>query len=103
MYQALTWPQLSFVAEDHKGRIVGYILSKMFVYKIETIGALDDPFSSWCREREAPSTDPLELPKDFGHITSLSVMRPYRRLGLAKELMELSHAYFMGASFMRPS
>lgn len=25
----LTWPQLSYVAEDHKGRIVGYVLAKM--------------------------------------------------------------------------
>ena len=31
MYHALTWPQLSYVAEDHKGRIVGYILGKMLV------------------------------------------------------------------------
>jgi len=29
LYHALTWPQVSFVAEDHKGRIVGYILAKM--------------------------------------------------------------------------
>jgi len=26
----MTWPQISFVAEDHKGRIVGYVLAKMF-------------------------------------------------------------------------
>lgn len=25
----LTWPQLSYVAEDAKGRIVGYVLAKM--------------------------------------------------------------------------
>ena len=31
LYHALTWPQLSYVAEDHKGRIVGYILAKMYV------------------------------------------------------------------------
>ena len=30
-YHALTWPQLSYVAEDEKGNIVGYILGKMFV------------------------------------------------------------------------
>lgn len=30
-YHALTWPQLSYVAEDEKGRIVGYILGKMYV------------------------------------------------------------------------
>lgn len=29
LYHILTWPQLSFVAEDEKGRIVGYILAKM--------------------------------------------------------------------------
>ena len=28
MYHALTWPQLSYVAEDD-GKIVGYILAKM--------------------------------------------------------------------------
>ncbi|KAG6378731.1 hypothetical protein JVT61DRAFT_13004 [Boletus reticuloceps] len=27
----MTWPSLSYVAEDHKGRIVGYILAKMCV------------------------------------------------------------------------
>lgn len=34
MYHALTWPQISFVAEDHKGRIVGYVLAKMCVILI---------------------------------------------------------------------
>ena len=30
MYHALTWPQLTYVAEDAtSGRIVGYILGKM--------------------------------------------------------------------------
>jgi len=58
LYHALTWPQLSYVAQDHKGRIVGYVLGKMDE---------DDPRS--------------------GHITSISVMRTYRRLGLAQRLM----------------
>jgi len=31
MYHAMTWPQISFVAEDHKGRVVGYVLAKMWV------------------------------------------------------------------------
>lgn len=60
-YHLLSWPQLSFVAEDHKGRIVGYVLAKME----------ED------REDEPP----------HGHITSLSVMRTYRRLGIAEKLM----------------
>ena len=28
MYHSLTWPQLSYVAED-EGKVVGYILAKM--------------------------------------------------------------------------
>ncbi|KIK57561.1 hypothetical protein GYMLUDRAFT_172553 [Collybiopsis luxurians FD-317 M1] len=62
LYHLITWPQLSFVAEDAKGRIVGYVLAKM----------CDD------------------ATKVHGHINSISVMRSHRRLGLAKKLMELS-------------
>jgi peptide alpha-N-acetyltransferase len=28
-YHILSWPQLSFVAEDYKGHIIGYVLAKM--------------------------------------------------------------------------
>ncbi|PWN35718.1 putative N-terminal acetyltransferase complex subunit ARD1 [Meira miltonrushii] len=63
-YHALTWPQLSYVAEDDKGRVVGYILAKM--------------------EEEPADGIP------HGHVTSISVMRSHRRLGLAKKLMEQS-------------
>ena len=31
LYHAMTWPSLSYVAEDSKGRIVGYVLAKMCV------------------------------------------------------------------------
>ncbi|KAG9317471.1 hypothetical protein JVU11DRAFT_1673 [Chiua virens] len=68
LYHAMTWPSLSYVAEDHKGRIVGYILAKME----ETEESLD-------------GSPPAELP--HGHVTSISVLRSYRRLGLAKKLM----------------
>ncbi|KAG2210979.1 acyl-CoA N-acyltransferase [Mucor mucedo] len=60
LYHALSWPQLSFVAEDESGKVVGYVLAKM-------------------------EEEPTEVP--HGHITSLSVMRTYRRLGLAQKLM----------------
>ncbi|KAI9293217.1 acyl-CoA N-acyltransferase [Neoconidiobolus thromboides FSU 785] len=63
LYHALSWPQLSYVAEDPKGRIVGYVLAKM-------------------------EEENNELP--HGHITSLSVMRNYRRLGIADKLMNQS-------------
>ncbi|CAJ0935912.1 unnamed protein product, partial [Mesorhabditis belari] len=60
-YHALSWPQLSFVAEDHKGNIVGYVLAKM--------------------EDESDE-------EPHGHITSLAVKRSYRRLGIAQKLMD---------------
>ncbi|KAG6821565.1 hypothetical protein H0H93_000074 [Arthromyces matolae] len=77
LYHAMTWPSLSYVAEDSKGRIVGYILAKM--------------------EEETPEGEATH-----GHVTSISVLRSYRRLGLAKKLMILSRACFIifGASFM---
>ncbi|GMI07479.1 hypothetical protein TrRE_jg7238 [Triparma retinervis] len=28
-YHALSWPQLLWVAEDHNGKIIGYVLAKM--------------------------------------------------------------------------
>ncbi|KAI6223758.1 N-terminal amino-acid N(alpha)-acetyltransferase NatA [Aphelenchoides fujianensis] len=60
LYHALSWP-LSFVAEDHKGEIVGYVLAKM-------------------------EEDGEEEP--HGHITSLAVRRSHRRLGIARLLMD---------------
>lgn len=59
-YHGLSWPQLSYVAEDDQGRIVGYVLAKM--------------------EEEADIS--------HGHITSLAVKRTNRRLGLAQKLMD---------------
>uniref|UniRef100_A0AC34Q5Z3 N-terminal amino-acid N(alpha)-acetyltransferase NatA n=1 Tax=Panagrolaimus sp. JU765 TaxID=591449 RepID=A0AC34Q5Z3_9BILA len=63
MYHLLSWPQLSYVAEDFKGSIVGYVLAKM-------------------------EEDSDEEP--HGHITSLAVKRSHRRLGLAQKLMNLT-------------
>nr|CAG4642806.1 EOG090X0DSH [Evadne anonyx] len=60
-YHGLSWPQLSYVAEDEKGNIVGYVLAKM----------------------EEDSED-----EPHGHITSLAVKRSHRRLGLAQKLMD---------------
>jgi len=72
MYHILSWPQISFVAEDPKGRIVGYVLAK-----------IDDDAV------DGPKTD-LENGKVYGHVNSISVLRSYRRLGLARKLMILS-------------
>lgn len=65
MYHYLSWPQLIHVAENHKGEIVGYVLAKM--------------------EEEDNSTP-------HGHITSLAVLRTYRKCGIATMLMRQAHA-----------
>jgi N-alpha-acetyltransferase 10/11 len=63
LYHSTSWPQLSFVACDATtGQVVGYVLAKM-------------------EEELEPDQRP------HGHITSLSVMRKYRRLGIAQRLM----------------
>ncbi|KAJ7731426.1 acyl-CoA N-acyltransferase [Mycena maculata] len=71
MYHIITWPQISFVAEDPKGRIVGYVLAK-----------IDDP--------KEDDDEPRHGTEIHGHVNSISVLRTYRRLGLAKKLMLLS-------------
>ena len=50
LYHGLSWPQLSFVAEEDNGKIVGYVLAKM-------------------EEQDANDTEP-----PHGHITSLAGM-----------------------------
>jgi N-alpha-acetyltransferase 10/11 len=64
LYHYLSWPQLIHVAENHKGEIVGYVLAKM--------------------EEDANPA--------HGHITSLAVLRTYRKCGIATQLMRQAHA-----------
>ena len=68
IYHYLSWPCLLHVAEEHNGKIVGYVLAKL--------------------EDEEVEQNIIQ-----GHITSISVLRTYRRLGLASKLM--SHALHM--------
>ena len=68
IYHYLSWPSLLHVAEDHNGKIVGYVLAKL----------------------EDEDVKPGEVQ---GHITSISVLRTYRRLGVASKLM--THAINM--------
>lgn len=81
LYHALSWPTLSYVAVDisrapkspyDPPKIVGYVLAKM---------------------DEEPSDG---IP--HGHITSLSVMRTHRRLGLAEKLMRCSREFFLSGN-----
>ncbi|KAJ7617148.1 acyl-CoA N-acyltransferase [Roridomyces roridus] len=77
IYHIITWPQISFVAEDAKGRIVGYVLAK-----------IADP------NEDEGSSAPGDT-RVHGHINSISVLRTYRRQGLAKKLMLLSQESMM--------
>ncbi|BFU24737.1 acetyltransferase, GNAT family protein [Entamoeba histolytica HM-1:IMSS-B] len=58
-YHLLLWPSITYLAECVDGKVVGYVLTKM----------------------DEDSTTP------FGHITSISVLRSYRRLGIATKLL----------------
>lgn len=86
LYHALSWPQLSYVAVDtsrpqrtpyEPPKIVGYVLAKM----------------------EEEPTDYIQ----HGHITSLSVMRTHRRLGLAEKLMRQSRMFLPSSHIPSPS
>jgi len=68
LYHYINWPSLLHVAEDNEGKIVGYVLAQI----------------------EEKETKEGEVQ---GHITSLSVLRTYRRLGVATKLM--NHAINM--------
>lgn len=76
LYHIASWPQASYVAttttSSGEERVVGYSLSKME----------DDG------NRAANPDDKSDVP--HGHVTSISVMRSYRRLGLAEKLMRQS-------------
>ena len=63
-YHALSWPQLSYVAEDERGRVVGYVLAKMYVLYFSMCFHPVPPLSLSHREE-----DPDDAP--HGHITSL--------------------------------
>ena len=88
LYHILSWPQLLYVAEDYGNKIVGYVLAKMCVVTVACLAALLDPgpglMQLMSREDEA---DP-----PHGHITSLSVARSHRKLGLAAKLMSAARA-----------
>lgn len=63
IYHFLSWPYLLNVAEDYDKSIVGYVLAK-----------LDD--------------DDEETKIIHGHITSISILRSHRRMGIASKLMK---------------
>ncbi len=66
LYHALSWPELLYVAESDEGKIVGYVMAKM-------------------EDEDLEKDEPIH-----GHITSISVLRSHRKLGIATKLMRAS-------------
>ena len=77
-YHLLTWPQLLWVAEDFDGTIVGYCLAKLEEQEVTATSSSN-----------GGTGIPTTIPK-HGHITSLSVLRTYRKRGIATMLMQRS-------------
>ncbi|PVU94676.1 hypothetical protein BB561_002354 [Smittium simulii] len=84
LYHALSWPQLTHVAETPAGEIVGYVLAKL---EDEDKAAPKDPKATTNLDSDSAANSAEQDSLRHGHITSISVMRKYRRLGLAKRLM----------------
>lgn len=68
LYHCLQWPYLLYCAEDYDKKIVGYVLAK-----------LED------EDEQADKTKGVH-----GHITSVSILRTHRRMGIATKLMKQS-------------
>ena len=66
LYHALTWPELLYVAETDDGKIVGYVMAKI-------------------EDEDLEKNEPVH-----GHVTSISVLRSHRKLGIATKLMRAS-------------
>lgn len=105
LYHALSWPQLSYVAIDTSSSSPSYtsLTSTALPGSPSTSGPPPNP-STISNTLHHPSSQYANPPKivgyvlakldedhpQTGHITSLSVMRTHRRLGLAEKLMRQS-------------
>lgn len=78
----MSWPQLSHVAEDQKGNIVGYVLAKMYEQQYIVL-IISNLFFFVIYYSDNDDDEP-----PHGHITSLAVLRSHRKLGLATKLMK---------------
>ena len=91
LYHVLTWPQLSYVAVDVSSS-PGYIRCMLTGLIFQVSRPQKTPYDPpkivgyVLAKMEEEPTDGVQ----HGHITSLSVMRTHRRLGLAEKLMRQS-------------
>jgi peptide alpha-N-acetyltransferase len=67
---------LLHVAENADGKIIGYVLAKLYFIFIN--------------HREEDEDNPKLI---HGHITSISILRTYRKLGVATKLMQNARIY----------
>lgn len=65
-YHILSWPQLLYVAEDHRKRIVGYVLAKMCVRGAVYIRG-NVYMYVWSAGRDGPAGHLSSIPLGFGH------------------------------------
>jgi ribosomal protein S18 acetylase RimI-like enzyme len=70
IYHALAWPAILYVAEAEHGNIVGYVMAKL------------DEETDEKKDKKK---------REVAHITSLSVFRTHRKLGIATKLMRAAH------------
>ena len=66
LYHGLSWPHILHVAVSEEGKIVGYVMAK-----------LEDDDNSDKKKQNGVEA----------HITSLSVLRTHRKMGIATRLM----------------
>ena len=87
LYHILSWPQLLFVAEDYGGKIVGYVLSKMYANATMPCHAASVRAHLAVLIARDHREEDAEVP--HGHVTSLAVLRSHRKLGLATKLLPI--------------
>lgn len=71
IYHYLSWNPLLYCAEDTNGNVIGYVLAKL--------------------EEDDENSNIIH-----GHITSISILRTYRRLGIATKKYEANITYDEG-------
>ena len=81
LYHYLSWGQLLHVSENHKGEIVGYVLSKMDEDAIDHPNGIMLFYIIFFHNMVCI----------VGHITSLAVLKTNRKCGLACKMMKLAH------------
>lgn len=104
LYHALTWPQLSFVAvvrpkngyAQNKKKLGGRLGAGAGAYGYGPGEEYPKVVGYVLAKMEEEPADGIA----HGHITSLSVMRTHRRLGIAERLMRMSRMFSAPVFFL---